>query len=87
MPKKKGNSPVGPHTGNDFIQLAKERGALVEKSKKFTKIKTPKGSVHIAPGDTNLDPQTRLNLRRWFRLLGLMLFIVLCILPMVKSFL
>lgn len=69
------------NTGDDFISLAERRGAIIETkgNSGFIKIKTPKGSVFVAPGDKQLDKKTVSNLRKWFRLLGLMLFILYCI--------
>lgn len=72
---KKHGPPGGPNTGDSFIKLAKARGADVQKAGRFQKISTPKGSVHITPGKDTLDSQTRSNIRKWFRLLGLMAFI------------
>ena len=65
------------NTGNSFIDLAKGRGASVEPAGNFMKIKTPAGSMKIAPGDEILDKQTRGNIKRWFKLLGLMGLLVL----------
>lgn len=78
MPKKHKGSKGEPTTGNQFIKLAEERGANVTQTDKnnFTVVKTPGGSVHIAAGDTKLDPQTRSNLKRWYKLLGLMLLLL-----------
>jgi len=73
MRKKSHHQPGGPSTGNDFIELAKRRGAKVSVGKGgFTSIETTQGKVHINPSNENLDKWTRSNLRRWFKLLGLM---------------
>lgn len=68
-------------SGQNAIEFAKERGASIEEKKTFTKISTPKGSVYINPGREDLDKYTQSNLKRWFRLLGLMLFLLLCVYP------
>lgn len=70
-----------PKTGDDFIKMARERGAKVTDAGKkagveFTKISTPGGSMYITPGKQPLDPRTRKNYRHWFRLLGLLLLLV-----------
>lgn len=71
--KKKPTGNPQPKTGNEYIALAEERGALVEPARKgFTKIATPQGSTYITPGTQPLDPRTRKNLNHWFKLLGLM---------------
>lgn len=63
-----------PKTGDQFIAMAKSRGAVVEdKGGKFIKVSTRKGATYITPGDETLDPRTRKNLRHWFRLLGLLM--------------
>ncbi len=70
-----------PKTGNDFIELAKNRGALVEdagtkRGTKFTHIQTPAGSMYITPGTQPLDPRTRKNYMHWLRLLGLLVVLI-----------
>lgn len=77
----------GPQTGKDFANLARKRGAKISINRGFTSIETPKGKVMINETNDRLDSQTRSNLRKWFRLLGLMIFIVLCVIPIIKSFL
>ena len=77
MTKKHHNQPGGPATGNDFIELAGKRGAKVSMGKDgFTAVETTVGKVHINPSDQPLDKWTRSNLRRWFRFLGLMGFLL-----------
>lgn len=89
--KSKGKNPEdeGPQTGDDWIALAKKRGAIVREGGKFTSVSTPKGKAMIAPGRERLDNWTRSNLRRWFRLLGLMLLagavILMFVLPYLRS--
>ena len=70
MPKVKGKHPF--NTGNDFINLAKNRGANTNEKGIFTKITTRNGSTFVKPGNEPLDKRTVANLKRWFRLLGLM---------------
>jgi hypothetical protein len=82
--KPSGNDTL--KTGNDFINHAEQRGAVVQKDRRggFTEVSTPAGSTYIAPGTKTLDPRTRKNLRHWFRLLGLLALIagtVLCLFP------
>lgn len=72
--KNKGEHPF--NTGDDFLNLAKARGASVEKKGRFFRIHTPRGSTYVAGGKEKLDDQTISNLRKWFRLLGLMLIFV-----------
>lgn len=71
--KNKGQHPF--NTGDDFLNLARARGAVVEKAGRFWKVKTPAGTAHIAGGTEKLDDQTVSNLKRWFRLLGLMILL------------
>ena len=68
-------------SGDDFIEKARSGGAIIEPSKKegFTKVSTRLGSTFITPGDEPLDQRTRKNLRHWFRLLGLLVLIVCCL--------
>ena len=68
---KKNEHPL--QTGDQFIELAKSKGASVTPHGNFSKVETPEGSVHIAPGRNRLDNQTISNLKRWFRLLKLLL--------------
>lgn len=83
MSKSKGHTDL--NTGNKFVDFARKRGAVVKKSGNFTSIETPKGKVHINASNDTLDKQTVSNLKKWFRLLGLMLFITICgILPIVR---
>lgn len=68
--KQKGQ---GPQTGNDFIELAAGRGAEIIRRGLHTKIRVKgKGATYVIPGDKKLDKRTISNLRKWFRLLGLM---------------
>lgn len=78
IPKPSGNDSL--KTGNQFIEHARQRGAVIQTDRRggFTKVETPTGSTYIAPGDQPLDPRTRKNLRHWFRLLGLLGIAVLC---------
>ena len=69
---RKPGSPL--NTGDDFVELAKRRGAKVTQGKSgFVQIETPKGKTYINPSHDVLDKQTISNIKRWFRLLGLML--------------
>lgn len=73
MPKnKKKGIGDNPTTGKEWIALAAHRGASIQEGNTFTSVETPKGKVHIYPGREKLDSQTQHNLRRWFKLLGLM---------------
>lgn len=74
---RKPHSPQQPKTGDDFIQQAEKRGAVIHQkdSRGFVRIETPAGSTWITPGKQPLDPRTRKNIRHWFRLLGLMTFL------------
>ncbi len=58
--------------GNAFIDLAEKRGAHVVRKGIFWKIVTPKGTMKIRPGTTQLDPLTISNTKKWFKLLGLL---------------
>ncbi len=84
--KINGKNPedTGPQTGDEWIDLGKRRGAVVREGGRFTSIETPKGKVIIAPGDERLDKMTRSNLKRWFRLLGLMIVILVPIINLIK---
>ena len=77
----KKQKPDYPVTGNDFIKVAKERGAFVVDRGTHTKIRTKLGATYVVPGDERLDKRTISNLRKWFRLLGLMGIMVLCLAP------
>lgn len=61
-----------PSTGDDFIKIARERGAVVINRGTHTKVRTRGGATYIVPGDEPLDKRTISNLKKWFRLLGLM---------------
>lgn len=66
-----------PKTGEEFVGLAREKGAHISHGHShFVSIETPKGKVYINPSHDKLDKQTISNLKRWFRLLGLMVFII-----------
>ena len=92
MPRSnKPHVPQQPKTGNDYIDLAKSRGASVKPGRRgFTKIETPRGSTYVTPGNRPLDQRTRKNLNHWYKLLGLMLLIaglVICLFPRLLLFL
>lgn len=75
MAKKKGHNPGKQLlTGEDFVEVAKKRGAQVTANahQGFTEIRTPNGSTYINPSADTLDVGTRSNLKKWFRFLGLM---------------
>lgn len=77
MKSKDKKHPKTPQTGDDFISLAERRGAVVTGSHSgFRKIRTPRGSMHIAPGQKQLDPPTLRNIKKWFKLLGLMILAI-----------
>lgn len=67
-------------TGKDFVNFAEKRGAKVTHNAHggFTSVETPAGKVFINPSSHTLDKQTIGNLKRWFRLLGIMVFIMTC---------
>lgn len=75
------NKPRSPlNTGHDFIELAKKRGAKVSLGKNgFTQVETPKGKTFINDSKDTYDKQTISNLKRWFKLLGLMILIFGCL--------
>lgn len=74
MPGKKHTPQGGPISGEGFVNLAKERGAKVTPNahQGFTRIETPQGSMYINPSRDTLDRNTRGNIKKWFRFLGLM---------------
>lgn len=70
--------PTGPQqlkTGDQFLNKAKEAGAVVSSKpdkRGFYKISTPSGDMYMTGGNQPLDPRTRKNYTHWFKLLGLL---------------
>lgn len=65
-------------TFGDVKAYAEGRGAHVEKhtGKLWDKIEAPGGSIFISKNDSQeVDPQTKGNLKRWMRLVGLMIIV------------
>lgn len=75
---KKNTPQNGPNTGKGFQELAKNRGAKVTENAHagFSSIETVNGKMYINPSHDTLDKRTRSNIRRWFRFLGLMSFVI-----------
>ncbi len=61
------------HTGEQFVEHARRKGANISKSNDglFTKVSTPAGSVLINPTHDTIDKQARARLKKWFKLLGI----------------
>ncbi len=77
MLKKKFDNFDSVKTANDAIKFAEERGAKISGVGVHTKIKVPgKGAVIINQNEGNLQDRTRVNLRKWFKLLGLMILLL-----------
>ena len=76
---KKGNRDI--ETGKDVVEFAKKRNASVFEHGRFTGIETPKGKMYVSETNEKMDKFTKANVKRWLRLLGLMLFIFLCAYP------
>lgn len=74
MPRQK---RVDLTTGDGVIKYAKGRGADVtpQSHGNFTAIETPAGKMHIRPGKEKLDKPTQANVRRWLKLLGLLVIL------------
>lgn len=74
MSGKKHTPQGGPQTGEQFVNLAKQRGAKVTENAHagFTSVETASGKMYINPSSDTLDKGTRSNVRKWFRFLGLM---------------
>jgi hypothetical protein len=81
QPKPSGNKEL--KTGNDFIEYAQSRGAVIRPDRRggFTQIETKEGSTYVAPGTKPLDYRTRKNLRHWLRILGLLMLMLFVTLP------
>lgn len=75
---KKPSGSDNPKTGDQFIEFARNSGAMVSKpnSDGFVKISTPKGSMYVTPGNNTLDRRTRKNYKHWLRLLSLLTVLV-----------
>lgn len=87
MPKKKGHQSSQLLTGADFVNTAKEKNAKVTPNahQGFTRIETPQGSMYINPSNDTLDKSTRSNVRKWFRFLGIMIVMLLCLIPTLQN--
>ena len=75
----KGNH--GLETGKDVVEFAKRRNASTFHHGLFTGIETPKGKMYVSETDEKMDKHTKANVKRWLKLLGLMLFLFLCAYP------
>lgn len=78
MTKRKGRTDE-PRTANEFIGLAAKRGADIRAKGMKTRVSTSRGSVNIIPGDRDLNAQAVSRLKRFFKLLGLMILVGLFI--------
>lgn len=75
MSKKNRNPEPNLSTGHKVINYAKGRGADVREDGIFTSIETPAGKMHVKDSNQTLDKQTQSNIRRWLRLLGLLVLV------------
>ncbi len=81
MSNKKGNRDI--ETGNDVVNFAKKRNADVYNSGNFTAIETPNGKMFVKDNNEKMDKHTKSNVKKWLRLLGLMIVL----LPVVLNYL
>jgi len=79
MSNKKGHTDL--NTGHQVIDFARKRNAHIEKAGSFVSIETRRGKMHIVDNNVQMDKQTKSNVKKWLRLLGLMLFLFLCVYP------
>lgn len=78
MARKHEHDPHKWKTAGDVLDTARVRGAHVGSSKdgEWATISTPQGTMKITPNERQeLDKLSLSNIRRWFKLLGLMVLV------------
>ena len=67
-----------PQNGREVVKYAKEKGAKIEQKKNgMVKISTPSGSMQVEDNKHNYSEHDKSNIRRWLKLLGLLLLFLL----------
>jgi len=74
MPNRKGHTDL--KNGHAVVDFAKGRNADVHPAGKFTAIETPKGKMLIMDNYNDFDKKTTSNVKKWLKLLGLMVIVL-----------